>query len=212
MKVTVFGASGRTGRLVVARALDNGHNVTAVLRTPAPPGDRQRLRVVCGDVLDPATTEAAVAGSDAVVSTVAPPLRRHVLRPTDLYSTSGRNLVRAMRDAGVRRLIVVSSAGVLDGDPSHPLLYRLVLKPGLLDRALYRDMRKMEREVASSDLDWTIVRASGLTDGPATGRYRVASGQLPERGHRLSRADLANFLLDHLDGKSEIHSYPTVAY
>jgi len=216
MRVALFGASGRTGRLVADRALAAGHEVTAVSRSAVPstvPADaRSGPRLVRGDVLDPASLGAAVAGSDVVLSTIAPPLRQ-LLRPTTLYSTGVANLIAAMREQGVGRLITVSSAGVHDGDPSHPPFYRYVLKPVLFDRGLYRDMRVMEHAVANSGLEWVIVRASGLTDGPATGDYRVETGHLPPGGSRLSRADLADFLVTQLRADSEyLGQHPTVAY
>ena len=206
MRIAVFGASGRTGRLVVAKALASGHEVSAVTRRAEPVAEG--ARVVRADVRDPAAVAAAVDGADVVLSTIAPPLRHHLARSTTLYSVSGRNLARAV--AG--RLVVVSSAGVLDGDPSHPLLYRSVLKPLLLDRALYRDMRVMEQEIRDGGTPWMIVRASGLTDGPATGRYRIGLGRLPDGGHRLSRADLADFLVEQLPETGYLGQLPTLAY
>ncbi|MEV1202700.1 NAD(P)-dependent oxidoreductase [Microbispora rosea] len=218
MRVTVFGASGRTGRLVVERALARGHDVTAVTRAPASvaggagPRHPGRLEILRGDVGDLASVREAVRDRDVVLSLVAPPLARHVLRSTSLYSEAGRNLVRAMRTTASGRLITVSSAGVVDGDPSHPPLYRLVLKPLLFDRALYRDMRIMEKEVEDSRLEWIVVRASGLTNRPPTGRYRVGLGRLPQGGSRVSRADLADFLIAQFDGTTYVGEHPTVAY
>jgi putative NADH-flavin reductase len=212
MRVTVFGAGGRTGRLLVDRALAHGHQVTAVTRPPAAPDERPRLCLRQGDLLDPATIGAAIDGSDIVLSTIAPPLHRHLVRSTSLYSHGVRNLIRVMRTQHVDRLVTVSSAGVLDGDPSHPPLYRMVLKPVLFDRALYRDMRVMERAVEDSGLRWVIVRASGLTNGAATGRYRVELGRLPDQGSRLSRADLADFLLDLIEQDTYVGEHPTLAY
>ncbi|MDT0303938.1 NAD(P)-dependent oxidoreductase [Streptomonospora wellingtoniae] len=221
MKAAVLGAGGRTGRLVVARALERGHEVVAAgrdisaldrLRSDTPQSRRGRLTVRPGDVDDPAALEAAVDGADVVLSTVAPPLHKHILRSTTLYSRSARRLVDALRARGVRRLITVSSAGVLHEDPSHPALYRHVLKPVLFDRALYRDMRIMEREIEESGLDWTLVRASGLTDRPATGRYRLGSGRLPDGGSRVSRADLADFLVVEIEEGAHTGGHPTLAY
>lgn len=212
MRITVFGAGGRTGRLLVARAVAGGHEVTAVTRAAEPPAATGpgRLEIHPGDVRHPESVRAAVKGRDAVLSLVAPPLRKHVVRGTSLYSASAASLVRAMEPGD--RLVTVSSAGVLHGDPSHPPLYRMVLKPLLMDRALYRDMRVMEKTVEDSDLDWTIVRASGLTNGPATGAYRVGNGRLPEGGSRLSRADLSEFLLARLLDRDHLREHPTLAY
>lgn len=220
MRATVFGGSGRTGRLVVEKALERGFEVIAVSRAPrylgetlpdvsaAGPG---RLHVLRGDVLDLSSVESAIEGSECVLSTIAPPLHRHVIRPTTVYSVGIANVIRAMRTFGVRRLITVSSAGVRNGDPSHPPFYRYVLKPLLFDRALYEDMRVMEGMVESSDLDWTIVRAAGLTDHPPSGRYRVGAGQLPDGGSRISRADLADFLLQQLEERTHERKRPTLA-
>lgn len=221
MRVAVLGASGGTGRIVVRGALERGHQVVAVTRDPAslrgrlpvgPGSSSARLDVRTCDVHDLASVQSAVMGCEVVLSVIAPPLHRHLIRSTNLYSMGGRNLVRAVADQNVRRLIVVSTAGVLDADPSHPPFYRLVLKPLLFDRALYRDARVMEQVVEGSGPEWIIVRASGLTNGPETKKYRVELGQLPSRGSRVSRADLAYFLLEQLEDDQYVGRHPTIAY
>lgn len=217
MRVAVLGASGGTGRHIVSGAFDRGLDVVAVGRSTTTlaselPEANGRLDVRRADLLEEGSVPGAIRGCDAVICSIAPPLQQHLLRSTVLFSRGVRSLVSAMRAERVPRLVVVSSAGVLDGDPSHPPVYRYVLKPLLFDRAMYRDMRVMEQTVRDSGLEWIIVRAAGLTDGPRSGRARVQDGRLPEGGSRVSRLDLAWFLLDQLQDDTHLSGHPTLAY
>ena len=116
---------------------------------------------------------------------------------TDVYSAGGRNIADAMRQAGCRRLIIVSSAGVAPRKGA-PLIYRWVVKPFFLE-PVYRDMRVMEAGLASTDLDWTIVRPPLLTGGPLSGAYRLQADRNFDDDHPLSRASLAHFLLSEAE-------------
>jgi putative NADH-flavin reductase len=194
MRLTIFGATGGTGRCLVDQALAAGHEVTAVVRDPArlpvPPGPQ--LSVVTADVFASAEIGLAVTGADAVLTALGP----RGSGPATVQRDSLRSITKAMRAAGVRRLIAVSGTIVAD-DGDGPLL-SLLIKP--LFRATFlrhvcADMRDGEAEVRGSGLDWTIVRAPALTDQPATGHYRRATDRNVARGLRLSRADLAGCLL-----------------
>lgn len=210
MKITIFGATGGTGRSLVEQALERGHEVSAVAREPAAfPHSRDLLTVLRGNALDAASVEGAVEGQDAVLSALGTGFH---LRRTTLYSRGTKTVVRAMEKQGVERLVVVSTAGLNGEDPSFPFWYRLLLKPLLLDRIKYGDMALMEDEARGSSLDWTVVRAGRLTDGPPTGEYRVGSGRLPEGGAEISRSDLAHFMLDLLDGRDYVGRTVTLAY
>ena len=211
MRLAVFGATGGTGRLLVEQALAAGHEVTAVARRPSAVGDRHgRLEVVRGDVLDPSTIERAVAGHDAVVSALGAADRG----PTTVYSEGTGNVARAMRAAGLRRLTCVSSGGLEADHPHAPLPQRLVTK--LFVQRLYKnvfaDMARMEEELERSGLDWTVVRAPMLTDGPRTGRYRVAANDYLRRPGRISRADLADYVLAHLDDLASYRTRVEISY
>jgi putative NADH-flavin reductase len=211
MRLAVFGATGGTGRLLVAQALAAGHQVTAVARRPSAVGDRHgRLEVVRGDVLDPSTIERAVAGHDAVVSALGAADRA----PTTVYSEGTGNVARAMRAAGVRRLACVSSGGLETDHPHAPLPQRLVTK--LLVQRLYKnvfaDMARMEEELERSGLDWTVVRAPMLMDGPRTGRYRTAASGHLHRPGRISRADLADYVLAHLPDPGSYRAKVEISY
>ena len=211
MRLVVFGATGGTGRLIVEQALAAGHEVTAVARRPSAFAARhERLEVVRGDVLEPSTIERAVAGRDAVVSALGAADRA----PTAVYSEGTGNIARAMRDREVRRLTCISSGG-LEADHLYvPFLQRLVTK--LVVQRLYKnvfaDMARMEDELERGGLDWTVVRAPMLTDGPRTGRYRVAANDYLRRPGRISRADLADYVLAHLDDPASYHARVEISY
>ncbi|RDI53302.1 NAD(P)-dependent oxidoreductase [Nocardia mexicana] len=198
MRIVVFGANGPTGRLLVAQALAAGHQVAAVTRKPeAFPLQHDSLEVVGADVLDPAAVDAAVAGRDAVLSVLGVPFGK---QPITTYSAGVGNIAAAMARHGVRRLAVVSSSAV---DP-HPyadagFVFNRVLQPyvtRVLGKTLYDDMRRMEELVRDSDLDWTIVRPSGLYDLPEVTDYTIVEGRA--EGRYTSRADLAASMLSVL--------------
>jgi putative NADH-flavin reductase len=193
MKLIVFGATGGTGRQVVAQALTAGHAVTAVARHPdALAIQHDRLTVACGDVLHPATLAQPLAGQDAVVSA----LGVHSRMPTTIFSTGVGNIMQAMEAGGVRRLICISAAGL---DPG-PGLVRWIAK-SILYRMLrhsYDDMRRMEALVKDSGLDWTIIRAPMLTDKARTGWYQIATNKHLSGGWSIARADLADYIVTHL--------------
>ncbi len=209
MQLLVAGASGRTGRLFIDRALAHGHQVTALVRDPGGFGlAHPRLQVIPADVLEPAGFSGVMAGQDAVVSMLAPRPRRN----GRVYIEGTRNLADAMEAAGVRRFIVVSAEGAGVGSASLPLAYRLIRHIPVVAR-LYPDIETMEHElVARADLDWTIVRAAVLSDGARTDAYRTVVGDTVPGGLRISRADLAEFLLEVAESAAHVHERVALAY
>jgi putative NADH-flavin reductase len=188
MRITVFGATGRTGRHLLAEGLRRGHQVTAFTRRPDALADPAALAaVVVGDARDPEAVRKAVDGTDAVISTIS------AERPTGPYPVAEATAViaGAMADLGVRRLVVTSPYGMVADRPRllAPLLRRWLA-------AAFADASAMERAIAASGLDWTVVRLPLLTDRPARGRFRT-SGELFATGpYPLARADAAAALLD----------------
>jgi putative NADH-flavin reductase len=210
----VIGATRGTGRQVMQQALAAGYAVTALARDPARidvPHDvpDQRLSVVRGDVLDPATLAPAMAGQDAVISSIGVTSRG----PTTLYSEGMRHVIQAMHAAGVKRLVAVS-AWPLSSDDGDTLPARLLLKPLIwaLLRPVYADMARMEDEIRTSGLDWTIVRPPRLTDKPATGRYRMALNRSVRRGYIIARTDLASAILTLLEDPTAIRTAIGIGY
>lgn len=195
MKVTVFGATGGTGKEVVAQALAAGHEVTAVARNVEAVEPREGLTVLQGDVLDLAAVEQAVTGSDAVVSVLGVADRRS---PTKLYSEGVGNMLRAMKASGTKRIIALSADGV-EPNPAVNIGQRLViaLVVARILKHLYGDMLEMERALADSDTDWTVVRPPRLSDKERTGEYTVSTGE-PGPSSGISRADLADYIVTHL--------------
>jgi putative NADH-flavin reductase len=197
MRLTVFGATGGTGRHVVEQALAEGHEVTAVVRDPARlrVADRPGLRVVTAEIADtPANREAiraAVRDADAVIDALGPP----GTGPTTVKTDAARLIVAAMRDTGTTRLVVLSASGAHTTGDSLPI--RLLVKPVLrrILRHAFADMLAMEEIVRASGLDWTIVLPPRLTDGPRTGRVRRRVDASVRGSFSISRADLAGTVL-----------------
>ena len=207
MKITIFGATGGTGRHVVEQAGAAGHDVTAVVRDAARLAPGADLTVVTADVMDPDAIAPAIAGRDAVLTAIGAAGRG----PTTVQTDSTAAIVAAMRQTGVRRLVCVSNSGMhTDGDG--PFTKALV-KP-LLRRVLrhgFSDMRGMEDLVTATDLEWTIVRPPRLTNGRATGAYRTEVGRNVRGGMQVSRADLADCVLRSLTEPSWSRATVSVA-
>jgi putative NADH-flavin reductase len=211
MKVTVFGATGRTGQELVRQALAKDYQVTAVVRDPAKLRiSDDRLRVERADVFDPRSISPAVQGSDAVVSA----LGGTSLKPTDICESGVRAIIQAMDATGARRLAVVSNSAHTSAEGDSPL--KRAANALLVRRILrnpFADLRRMEREIRDSDVDWTIVRPPRLTDGAHTGRYRTASNAHVTGGWTISRADVADCVLAVLEGDAgSVRTFVGVAY
>ena len=201
MRITVFGASGRTGRSIVEQALERRHQVRAFVhanRLDGCPG----LQVVRGDVLEIKDVEIAVAGQDAVLSALG---NSHGL----VCSVGTKNIVDAMNRTGVRRLVVESAYGAGDSAKEISALDRLVVR-GVLLRGPFRDKDAMEACVEGSGLAWTIVRPPRLTGGPPRGGYR-AGERIPLRiASGIPRADVAGFMLEQLEGDEFVGKKPSI--
>jgi len=210
MRVLVVGATGGTGRQLVAQALDAGHEVTALVRTPAKVRvAHDRLRVVRGDVLDYGSVEAAVRGQDAVVCALG---HKRWFYPTRILSRGTENIIRAMTACGVRRLVCETSLGVGDSVGRMGLYYTVFVIPFILPFYFW-DKHRQERAIRASGLDWVIVRPGALTNGRERGRYR--SG--PKVGNwlwtvRISRADVAAFMLKQLTEATYLRSTPGLSW
>lgn len=195
MRLLILGATGPTGQHLVRQALGLGHEVAAFVRDPAKlPITSPGLQVVTGALPESAQALAgALRGKDAVLSALGV---RNALRAHGLIETSMRVLVPAMQGAGVRRLIVVSAFGVGASRRDAPLLPRFMYR--LLLGDIFADKLAGEAIVRASDLAWTLLYPTMLTDGPRTGRYRVGE-RLALRGMpKISRADVADFALRQL--------------
>jgi uncharacterized protein YbjT (DUF2867 family) len=195
MKVLVIGGTRGIGREVVAAAHAAGHELTLLARN----AERISLpvtgvRVVVGDAGDADDIERAVAGQDAVVWTVGVAPTR---RPVHLFSRSTRFLLAAMTKHGVPRLMCVTGIGAGDSRGHGGFFYDRILRPLFL-KSIYEDKDRQETLLRASDVDWTIVRPGTLTNGPATGLARVLTDLEGVTAGRVSRADVAAFIVENL--------------
>jgi putative NADH-flavin reductase len=210
MRIVVFGANGATGRLVVRQALAAGYEVVAVTRRPAEfPFAHQRLTVTGADVHDGEAVARAMGGTDAVLSSLGVPFSRH---PITVYSEGMVNIAAAMARHGVKRVVAVTSSAT---EPSiHAdggFLMNRVIQPlvtATIGKTTYTDMRKMERFLRDSDLDWTVMRPSGLFDAPAVSAYRIDEDRAD--GVFTSRVDLAASIVAQLTSTAWVGKYVAV--
>lgn len=207
MRVAIFGGTGGVGRWLIAIARENTDHVKILVRDRKKlPRDLGAIGVVHGDVFDQESVDTTVGGCDVVLSALGP----GGTGATTLYSQGTRNIMAAMRRNGTKRLLVVSSAGVED-DPNMGFLARRIFMPLVLGKVL-ADMRVMEREIEASDLIYTVVRPTRLTDGPRTGLYRANDRFLPPNGKPISRADVADFMYRIIVDERTLRKVPALAY
>jgi putative NADH-flavin reductase len=209
MKLLIFGSTGGTGRELLKQSLDQGHDVVAIARNVERLDDvnHASLQLVRGDVLDPTSVESAVAGHDAVMCAIGAGAERTTLR-----EDGTRNIVKAMENAGVRRLVCLSSLGVGDSHANLPFFTKYIIV-GIFLRHAFADHERQEAIVRRSSLDWTIVRPPHLTDGPRTGAYRHGFSTTDRQiKGKISRADVAEFMVKQLTDATYLHQTPGVSY
>lgn len=211
MHVTVFGASGAIGRHVVGGLLDDGHHVTAFVRSPTRLGrHHQRLRLAVAQLDDADAVAAAVGDAGAVVSALGPPLRH---RPPGTPVADGTaSILAAMRLTGVRRFVGLATPSVPDVRDRRSLRTRTVpLVAGTLFPQAQREVRTMTRRVVCSELDWTVARITRPTDGPPTGRVRAGFLGVDPVGSTITRADVGRFLADQVDDATYLRALPAIS-
>jgi putative NADH-flavin reductase len=209
-RILIIGATGGTGRQLVAQALERGLEVTALVRNPSKLGvDHPRLTVVPGDVLDRASVEGAMRGQEAVVSALG---HKRYFYPTRILSEGTRNILQAMDAHAVPRLVCETSLGIGDSTGRLGLFYTLFIIPVILPFYFW-DKTRQERLIAQSNAEWVIVRPGMLTNGAKRGRFRhgrdVGSFVWSVR---ISRADVADFMLNQLESDAYLRAAPGVAW
>ncbi|MEO5720679.1 MAG: SDR family oxidoreductase [Chthoniobacterales bacterium] len=209
LAILIVGATGGTGLELVQQALAQGHRVTAFVRDPKRlPIEHENLRVARGDVMDYPSVEAAMRGQDTVLCALG---HKQFFRPTKILSEGTSHLLRAMKVCEVPRVVVESSLGVCDAAGRLGLIATLFMVPLILPFYFW-DRRRQEKLITHSDPDWVIVRPSVLTSGVARGEYRhgnVGSYILPTR---VSRADVAAFMLKQLSDDTYLGAAPGICY
>jgi len=205
MNVLIIGAAGKTGAMVVERALAAGHVVTAFVRDAATYRAPANVRVVAGDATDQASVDNAMARQDAVINTVA---GKTPYRKTALERSVAGAVVAAMKANGARRVIVISSFGVGDSADQAGWFVEHVIVPTWL-RGSTEDKAAMEAVVRASGIAFVIIRPAMLTDHAATGHVRVFRGY--DTAHKITRADVAQFCVDQLTSDEHVGGAVTIA-
>jgi putative NADH-flavin reductase len=208
-KLLIFGATGATGQRLVAQALEQGHRVTAFVRDPARlPIRHERLCVSAGTIDgNSAPLQQSLKGQDVVISALG---RGQSLKSEHLIERSVPPILAAMAAVGVSRLIFTSGIGVGDAYADAPLDSRIMINLLLSD--IYADKKIGEDLIRKSGLEWTIVQAARLTNGPLTGQYQAGEHLKQRPLARISRADLAHFILNQVDDQTYVRSTVRLAY
>jgi putative NADH-flavin reductase len=206
MKLLILGATGGTGQKLVWQALEINHEVTALARDPEKLKIKHdRLTVIKGSVLDRDLVTKAMDGKDAVLSALG---TGKSLKPGGLIAHAAENIIGAMKENNIKRLIFLSAFGVgetyAQANFFQKFLYRLFLKN------IYADKAKGDELIRQSLLDWTLVYPVVLTDKPFTGKYKSGE-QLPMKGvPSISRADTADFILRQLADNTFLKKSPVI--
>ena len=209
MKLLIFGATGSIGRQVVEQALEQGHTVTAFARTPATLNiQHPKLKLFQGDVMNLPSVEQAMQGQEAVVCVLG---SGKTLTGT-IRSEGTRQIIQAMEQAGIRRLICQSTLGAGDSWGNLNFYWKYVMF-GFLLRQVFADHEQQERYVRQSHLDWTIVRPGAFVEGCRTGQYRHGFPSNDKTSQlKITRADVADFILKQLTTDAYLGKTPSLSY
>ena len=209
MKIVVIGASRGIGLEVVKQALERVHEVTALLRDPAKLAlEHARLHKIRGDLGKPADVRSALSGQDAVCTCVGVnPTRKLV----ELFSRGARNVLAALQDAPATKYVAVTGIGAGDSRGHGGFFYDKILQPLLLG-TIYADKDREEELIKASGVDWLIVRPGFLTNGPRTGVYRAITDLAGVTAGKISRVDVADFILNQMESPSLFRQTPLLTY
>lgn len=208
MKLLVLGATGATGRLIVAQERSRGHDVVALVRSAGKAGGLDAT-LVEGDARDGAALASALHGCDAVVSALGTPMSP--FRKVTLLSEATRSLIVAMQRRGVERLVCITGLGAGDSRGHGGFVFDRLVLPLLL-RRVYQDKDRQEALVRNSGLAWVLVRPVVLNDEPDRGDIEATTDLGGVHGGKISRADVANFVLDQLDSDRWLHRSPLIRW
>jgi len=203
MKIAVFGASGRTGLLLTFQALNQGHEVTAYTRSPHKISiTHKNIRIIEGELSDYNKIKETVSGQDVVMCTLG--IEKN--KPSTLLSDATRLILKAMEEAGVKRFICMSSAGVLGNDGG--FWFGKIFIPLFL-KQVFEDKKRQLEVIRQSKAEWVVVRPVGLTDSPKTGRFQINEG-LPT-SWKIPRNDVADFMLKLMTDKKYDFKLPAIS-
>jgi putative NADH-flavin reductase len=209
MRIAIIGASRGIGAELLKAAIEEGYEVTALVRNSAKlnistPG----LKVITGDILDPSSVAAAIAGQEAICICVGiPPTRK----PVDVFSRGIQNILAAIGKDSNKKLILITGIGAGDSKGHGGFFYDRIINPLLLGTS-YADKNRAESILKASNVDWLIVRPGFLINGSRTGKYRVIENLSGVTAGKISRADVADFILKQLASPTCFGKTPLLMY
>jgi putative NADH-flavin reductase len=204
MKIAIFGASGATGTLLTQRCLTVGHSVRALIRSPEKFALRDQIHIIQGSPFDLASVGQTIEGADAVLSA----LGAKSLKKEDVLERAVPQIVAAMEETvsqakPIRRIIVLGSAGALSTSLDKQPAWRRWIVQNIVYNTFLKwpvaSQISQWNHLSHSNLDWTMVMPPMLTNTPARGTYRIDGDALPPNGSRISRADVADFMMQQID-------------
>ena len=209
MRILIIGATRGIGLQVLQQALAKDHEITVLARSPQKLGiEHVRLQVIEGDIRDDRIVGSATEGQDAVISCIGiMPTRK----PVSVFSTGIKNILVSMNKNSVRLLISVTGIGAGDSRGHGGFFYDKIFQPLLL-KSIYEDKDREEALIKESKVNWIIVRPGFLTNGPETGTYRVLTDMTGVKAGKISRADVAHFILKQLDSSEYSSQTPLLTY
>ena len=209
MKLIIFGATGTIGRQVVQQALEQGHHVTAFARTPSKLDiQHPNLSLFQGDVMSLSAVEQAMQGQDAVVCALGAGAKFN----NTVRSAGTKQIIQAMEQSGLKRLICQSTIGTGESWGNLNFYWKYIMF-GFILRHVLADHQLQERYVKQSNLDWTIIRPGAFIDGPRTGQYRHGFATNDKTSQlKISRADVADFILNQLSTDLYLGKTPSLSY
>ncbi len=209
MKITIIGASHGIGNQLLKLALAESHEVTALLRKPENlKVTDANLHIIKGDILDPSSVTSATTDQDAICVCIGIPPGR---KPVTVFSQGINNVLSAIGNNTEQKLIVVTGIGAGDSKGHGGFLYDRVINPLLL-KEIYKDKNREEAIIKESHVNWMIVRPGFLTNGPGTGNYRVIDDLAGITAGKISRADVADFMLKQLKEPTHFGRTPLLTY
>jgi uncharacterized protein YbjT (DUF2867 family) len=208
-KLLVLGATGGTGRLIVAEALARGFEVRVLVRSPAKASGLEGAEIFIGDARDEAVLRKALDGRDAVVSALGTPVSP--FREVTALSSATKALVSAMKTAGLSRLVCITGIGAGDSAGHGGFVFDRLILPALL-RKVYADKNRQEAIVMNSGLDWVLVRPSVLNDKAPRHAIRALTDLSSFHGGTIARADVAHFVLDQVHTNTWLGRSPLITW
>lgn len=209
MKILIIGGSRGVGKALLESSISRGFDVTVLARYPEKiKSAGPQVCIIEGDVLNKDDLKEAIEGQDAVCSCIGVPI---TFKPVSLFSTAAANLVEIMKNGKDQKLIAVTGIGAGDSKGHGGFLYDRLFKPIFLS-TIYQDKDREEAIISSSGLNWLIVRPAGLTNGPQTGKYKVLDDLDGIVSKRISRLDVADFILNQIENPSQFGKAVLITY